>query len=805
MASDRSTTAGRGRLARLGAERAAAAVATAAGVPPPLSRLVAQRAVPFVVVAARRQARRARRLWLAGGAAIAAIAVVVAATSGIRPQIDAVVTAQRTTPAARADIPAPYLTAYQRAAASVRPPIPWEILAGVGKVATDHGRRSPYDDIDRGTAPNASYPEVIPPIASAPPAPAQAGPSLSPVTPAIAAPDTELATDPNNVEAFLAGERQVESGGNYAQASSGATGAYQYIDSTWASEARSAGYPQYASNPASAAPPTIQDSVAAYNAEHLFAQYRNWWWVAEAWYFPRWAGDPAEQNSVPYPDAGNTLTMARYAHAVYSAMATSTSVPSAAGASTAGRPAAAPTPGPPSPAGPSAPEGSGPLLLTPEPDRSAGADLQAVDFAADLLARAAGPLEEQTWQKLGLPSSIAGRPLDDPDARRFWAEVLPRLPVANGVGIGQSAAAGGPADTIPASGPEGRPPAPGPGDGYRPMSRFATDLLTNLALPVTEPNITALQAWASGEGSQAAFNPLDTTQAEPGATAFNANGGVPVENYPDYRTGLAATVATLEPGGRPAPLYAKVIDALRAGSSAEAVESAVAASPWGTRAFPDPSFQALANFPGLPASLPAGESPVILTDLRGAAPWTTRSVASGVDAHAPADALTMAAYYAGVTADVTPAAGAQYAATASVPADYRLPPGTPPAVSIAISMAEAQLGKPYVYGAEGPDSYDCSGLVMAAYASAGISLPRTTYDQYLAGQAVAAGDPQGLRAGDLLFLMGSDARGAAPGHVGMYLGVGQVIDAPYTGSVVHISPIDSWIPKLVTVRRVVAQ
>lgn len=800
MASDRSTTAERGRLARLGAERAATAAAIAAGIPPPLTRLVVQRAAPFMVVAARRQARFARRLWLTGGAAMAAIAVVVAAISGIRPQIDAVVTAQRTTPAARADIPAPYLTAYQRAAASVRPPIPWEILAGVGKVATDHGRRSPYDDIDRETAPNASYPEVIPPIASAPPAAAVAGPSLNPVTPALGAPDTELATDPNNVEVFLAGERQVESGGNYALASSAATGAYQYIDSTWASEARSAGYPQYASNPASAAPPTIQDSVAAYNAEHLFAQYRNWWWVAEAWYFPRWAGDPAEQSSVPYPEAGNTLTMARYARAVYSAMATSTAVPS-----TAVPPAAAPTPGPSGPAGPSAPEGSGPLLLTPEPDRPAGAELQAVDRAADLLARAAGPVEEQTWQRLGLPSSIVDRPLDDPDARRFWAEVLPRLPVANGVGIGQPATPGGPADTLPASGPEGRTPAPGPGDGDRPMARFATDLLTNLTLPVTGPNVAALQAWASGEGSQAAFNPLDTTQAEPGATAFNANGGVPVENYPDYRTGLAATVATLEPGGRPAPLYAKIIDALRAGSSAEAVESAVAASPWGTRAFPDPSFQALANFPGLPASLPAGGSPVILTDLRGAAPGTTRSVASGVDAHAPADALTMAAYYAGVTADVTPAAGAQYAATASVPADYRIPPGTAGAVSTAISMAEAQLGKPYVYGAEGPDSYDCSGLVMAAYASAGISLPRTTYDQYLAGQAVAVGDPQGFRAGDLLFLMGSDARGAAPGHVGMYLGAGQVIDAPYTGSVVHISPIESWIPKLVTVRRVVAQ
>ena len=161
----------------------------------------------------------------------------------------------------------------------------------------------------------------------------------------------------------------------------------------------------------------------------------------------------------------------------------------------------------------------------------------------------------------------------------------------------------------------------------------------------------------------------------------------------------------------------------------------------------------------------------------------------------------MAEYYAGVTPDPLPAAGRSYAPSPTIPGGYQVPAGTPPSVVQAITMALGQLGKPYGYGATGPDSYDCSGLVMAAYATAGISLPRTTYAQYLIGQAVPPNDPNQFRAGDLLFIMGSDPLGSAPGHVGMYLGDGQVIDAPYTGTVIHISPLASWIPKLVSVRR----
>lgn len=100
----------------------------------------------------------------------------------------------------------------------------------------------------------------------------------------------------------------------------------------------------------------------------------------------------------------------------------------------------------------------------------------------------------------------------------------------------------------------------------------------------------------------------------------------------------------------------------------------------------------------------------------------------------------------------------------------------------AIAFAKAQLGKPYVYGAEGPDAYDCSGLVQAAWKAAGVSIPRVTTDQYAAGDKVAISD---LQPGDLVFYYSGIS------HVGMYLGDGQIIHAPNSRSVVKIVPVDS--------------
>ncbi|GHH78785.1 glycoside hydrolase [Streptomyces sulfonofaciens] len=98
----------------------------------------------------------------------------------------------------------------------------------------------------------------------------------------------------------------------------------------------------------------------------------------------------------------------------------------------------------------------------------------------------------------------------------------------------------------------------------------------------------------------------------------------------------------------------------------------------------------------------------------------------------------------------------------------------------AIDFAKAQLGKPYVWGATGPDSFDCSGLTQAAWKAAGVSLPRTTWDQVKVGTTVPVDQ---ARPGDLVFYF-SDIS-----HVGLYIGDGQVIDAPRPGKNVETIPM----------------
>jgi len=95
-------------------------------------------------------------------------------------------------------------------------------------------------------------------------------------------------------------------------------------------------------------------------------------------------------------------------------------------------------------------------------------------------------------------------------------------------------------------------------------------------------------------------------------------------------------------------------------------------------------------------------------------------------------------------------------------------------VSAALQYAEEQLGKPYLFGGTGPDSFDCSGLVMMAYRSAGVYIPRTAEDQWLAGPTVSAAD---VEPGDLVFFVGADGTPATPGHPAVAGHVGIVINA----------------------------
>jgi cell wall-associated NlpC family hydrolase len=115
------------------------------------------------------------------------------------------------------------------------------------------------------------------------------------------------------------------------------------------------------------------------------------------------------------------------------------------------------------------------------------------------------------------------------------------------------------------------------------------------------------------------------------------------------------------------------------------------------------------------------------------------------------------------------------------------PPPAQEAAATAIQFAYNQLGKPYVWGAEGDDFYDCSGLMQRAYKQAGIQLPRTSREQWYAGARVW--DPGDLQPGDLVFGAKNLSDPSTIYHVGMYIGAGNMIVAPYTGALVRIQPM----------------
>lgn len=121
----------------------------------------------------------------------------------------------------------------------------------------------------------------------------------------------------------------------------------------------------------------------------------------------------------------------------------------------------------------------------------------------------------------------------------------------------------------------------------------------------------------------------------------------------------------------------------------------------------------------------------------------------------------------------------QRAATVTEPT-----PAPPPPVAangsagVAVDAALSQLGKPYRWGAAGPDAYDCSGLTKWAWAKAGVSLPHSSRMQYATTERVSRAD---MQPGDLMFF------GSPIHHVAMYIGDGKVVEAPYSGANVRIN------------------
>lgn len=116
----------------------------------------------------------------------------------------------------------------------------------------------------------------------------------------------------------------------------------------------------------------------------------------------------------------------------------------------------------------------------------------------------------------------------------------------------------------------------------------------------------------------------------------------------------------------------------------------------------------------------------------------------------------------------------------------QMPKTVTPAIRTIVNDAVDYLGTPYAWGGESSKGFDCSGLAQYVYGKAGVQIPRTTYDQFQTGKPIAKSQ---LQAGDLVFFKGSDSKNGLPGHVGIYIGGGQLIEAPHTGSVVQVSKL----------------
>jgi cell wall-associated NlpC family hydrolase len=158
---------------------------------------------------------------------------------------------------------------------------------------------------------------------------------------------------------------------------------------------------------------------------------------------------------------------------------------------------------------------------------------------------------------------------------------------------------------------------------------------------------------------------------------------------------------------------------------------------------------------------------------------TTVPAATTTTTSEPAPAATTTTAPAATTTTVPPSATTTAPPTSATPQAT----GESQAAAIAVQAALSRVGDPYVWGAAGPSAFDCSGLVMWAYAQAGVYLPHYSGAQYADTTHIPMSE---LEPGDLVFP--SD-----PGqHVAMYIGNGEIVQAPYTGADVQVVPLTSF-------------
>lgn len=359
---------------------------------------------------------------------------------------------------------------------------------------------------------------------------------------------------------------------------------------------------------------------------------------------------------------------------------------------------------------------------------------------------------------------------------------------------------------------------------YTPTT-WARALLGLVGAPVTSGNIAFLTAWAKAEGghwnNSAAYNPLNTSRRMPGGESINSHG---VKRYSSWAEGLAATAQTLRLGH-----YRDVLGGLRSSANPQQLVRAVLDSPWGTRAFPriggvyNPASRDPQQVPlplatdwtgrGNPAALPSVlDEPLYGYESPTALPGADTPKPVGVGAPKPVgvESPVSAEGESVVSAPTSPGAGAADQPVI-FPQDTTLnwsdlnlnphqfqamfPAGLPVAGgdgadaaggggaatgwrAKAVQLALGHLGTPYVWGGNGPDGWDCSGLVRWVIAhSAGRSLPRISAQQANSGRRVALSR---LRPGDLV-AWDNSSRNDGADHIALYVGNGWIVEAPRRG------------------------
>jgi len=244
-------------------------------------------------------------------------------------------------------------------------------------------------------------------------------------------------------------------------------------------------------------------------------------------------------------------------------------------------------------------QGQGMFLVDPRAGEPVLADAQDVRESAVWLASVLATLSQG--------SPLAAGDLSNAAVSQFWQHILVSAPID----IATPAPNG--ADQLPGS------PVVPVTPGSNPIQQFGGAVLVRIAAPVTTGNLGAFSAWAAGEGTCAHFNPLATTQPEPGATPFNTlSGGGHVWNYPSFDVGVDATTTALTNG-----LYKQVIAAFQADAGVDAVAAAVERSPWGTHHFGSTSYAGLpCSNDGAGSSAPPSTVPPVTETGPDAVPTT---------------------------------------------------------------------------------------------------------------------------------------------------------------------------------------